>query len=107
MNAKKVVIVQPSTDRVDALRPHVRTVLDALGVGAAFVTDRSKVGDFIADTEVRARRGGATEAEVSDLVAREESLISRRLGFEVTCATPVWHAAEAVAERSRKEATEE
>ncbi len=107
MNAKKIVFLRPSTARVDALRPHVRTVLDALGAGAAFVTDRSKVGDFLAGYELRARAAGTPEAEIDSLIALHESLVSQRLGFEVTCATPVWHAAEALAERSRETATEE
>lgn len=104
---KRVFFVRPSTAHVDRLRAHVRTVLEACGCPGAFVTDRSLVGHFVAYREALARRAGAGEAEVAALVALQESLISARLGLEVTCSTPVWHAAEALADRARETPTEE
>jgi hypothetical protein len=104
MNGKKIVVVTPTTDQVDRLRPHVRTVLTAIGIGPAYVTDRSTVGHFVAEKELRARRDGKTEDEISQLIALEESMISQRLGFEVTCSTYIWHAAEAVADREVRDA---
>jgi len=70
-------IVHSSNEKVKALDVWVRKILDEIGVGSAYVTDRSKIGDFY------------VILEESDLPE-----ISKKFGFNITWDDFLWEVAE-------------
>lgn len=92
MNQPK--IVSAPTERIKELQFLVQQVMNALGYPGAFVTDRTRVGDFWAAKEVLARRNGATEEEIDRVISREIKTVAERLGVEVGPRDFVWQVAE-------------